>query len=257
MSTFILSDTSTNFTTINDSAVLDPNKQYEAALVYLSTYNSIPNVSAEKNNNKFTYSTDNGLAWKSITLDTGAYELEHVYHEIKRRIKENGDDESSIEITANISTFKSVVNIKNTSYQIDFREDQTIGSLLGFNKEVISFGYHKSSKKVDITVISSILINLDIITGSYVKGRLFPTIHSFYPNVPPGYVIIENPKPIYYPVSRHDVSRMRLWLTDQNGNSIDLDGEILTARIHVRETKNNVTNTILDILKEIKKYLFK
>ena len=45
MCTFILSNTSTDFTTVNDSATLDPNKKYEAALVYLSTYNSIPNIS--------------------------------------------------------------------------------------------------------------------------------------------------------------------------------------------------------------------
>jgi hypothetical protein len=253
---FILSNTSTDFTTINDSAVLDSAKQYEAALVYMSTYNSIPNVSG-KRNNKFTYSTDNGISWKSIALDTGAYELEDINNEIKRIIKENGDDEAAVEITANISTLKSVVNIKQTSYQVDFREDQTIGSLLGFDKEVLSFGYHKSPRKVDITFISSILVNLDIIMGSYVKGRLFPTVHSFYPNVPPGYAIIEEPRPIYYPVSRHDISRMRLWLTDQNGNPIDLADERLTVRIHLRETKQSVLNTILDNLKDIKKSLLK
>lgn len=251
---FILSNTSTDFTTINDSAVLDPNKKYEAALVYLSTYNSIPNVSW-KRNNKFTYSTDNGVSWKVINLDTGAYELEDINTEIKRRIKEDGDDEAAIEITANISTLKSVINIKRPGYQIDFREEQTLGSLLGFDKEVLSLGYHKSPKKVDITVISSILVNLDIITGSYVNGRLFPTIHSFYPNVPPGYAIIEEPKPIYYPVSRHDISRMRLWLTDQSGNPIDLAEERLTVRIHLRENKHSVLNTVLDNLKDIKKSL--
>ena len=93
--------------------------------------------------------------------------------------------------------------------------------------------------------------------GSYVKGQQFPTIYSFYPNVPRGYAIIEEPMPIYYPVSRDDLSRMRLWLTDQDGNSIDLAEERLTVRIHVRETKNTVLNSILDNLKDIKKSLLK
>lgn len=256
MCTFILSNTSTDFTTVNDSATLDPNKKYEAALVYLSTYNSIPNIS-ERKNNRFTYSNDNGGTWKSIDLDTGAYELEDLNCEIKRHIKANGDDEAAIEISANISTLKSIVNIEKAHYQVDFRVDHSIGSVLGFEKAVISSGYNMSNRKVDITFINSILVNLDIIMGSYNKGHQYPTIHSFHPNVPRGYAIIEEPTPIYYPVSRHDVSRMRLWLTDQDGNLIDLAEERLTVRIHVRETKNSVLNSILDNLKDIKKSLLK
>ena len=256
MYTFILSNTCTDFTTVNDYAMLDPNKKYEAALVYLSTYNSIPNVS-EKRNNIFTYSTDDGVSWKSIALDTGAYELEDINNEIKRRIKRNGDDEATLEITANISTLKSIVEIKKTSCKVNFGVDHSIGTLLGFGKETISFGYNSSPEKVDITLINSIFVNLDIVMGSYVKGQQFPTIHSFYPNVPRGYAIIEEPIPIYYPVSRNDLSRMRLWLTDQDGNSIDLAEERLTVRIHVRETKNTVLNSILDNLKDIKKSLLK
>jgi hypothetical protein len=39
---------------------------------------------------------------------------------------------------------------------------------------------------------------------------------------------------------------MRVWLTDQNGDLIDLRGETITIRIHVREIKPEY-----DILKEI------
>ena len=42
----------------------------------------------------------------NLALDTGAYELEDINNEIKRRLKANGDDEATIEITANISTLK-------------------------------------------------------------------------------------------------------------------------------------------------------
>jgi hypothetical protein len=84
--------------------------------------------------------------------------------------------------------------------------------------------------------------------GSYVNGSQSPTLYSFYPNVSPGYKIVERPNPslIYYPLSRHDISRMRVWLTDQNNNLIDLRGETITIRIHVREIKPDH-----DILKEV------
>mgnify|MGYP003406501026 FL=1 len=59
MSTFILSGNTSDFTTCHHSVNLDPNKKYEAALLSLDTYNSIPNITAGINN-VLSYSTDNG-----------------------------------------------------------------------------------------------------------------------------------------------------------------------------------------------------
>jgi hypothetical protein len=90
--------------------------------------------------------------------------------------------------------------------------------------------------------VNSILVNIDIIMGSYVNGSPSPAMYSFYPNVAPGYKIVERPNPslIYYPLSRHDISRMRVWLTDQNGNLVDLRGETVTIKIYLREVKNKM-----------------
>ena len=247
MVSFILSGNTSDFITCHDSLILDNTKKYEAALLSFDTYNSIPNITANKNN-IFKYSNDNGTTWKTITLNTGAYELQAMNDEIKRQIIVNGDDENAFSITANISRLTSIVNIENPSYKIDFSEDNSIGSILGFMKIIISHGYNESSNIVEIMQINSILVNIDIIMGSYVNGSQSPTLYSFYPNVSPGYKIVERPNPslIYYPLSRHDISRMRVWLTDQNKNLIDLRGETITIRIHVREIKPDH-----DILKEV------
>ena len=120
---------------------------------------------------------------------------------------------------------------------------------------VICHGYNVSPKIVDIMQVNSILVNIDIIMGSYVNGSSSPAIYSFYPNVAPGYMIVERPNPslIYYPVSRHDISRMRVWLTDQNGNLVDFRGETVTIRIHVREVKSRgVENDVLKAIFELK-----
>ena len=53
--------------------MLDSNKNYEAALLSLDPHNSIPNVSVNKNN-IFTYSTDKESTWKTVAINTGAYE---------------------------------------------------------------------------------------------------------------------------------------------------------------------------------------
>jgi hypothetical protein len=255
MTSFIVSGNTSDFTTCHNSVILDSNKMYEIALLSLDTYNSIPNITAEKNN-IFSYSIDNGETWKTIALNTGAYELAAINNEIKRQLVANGDSEVAIDITANVSRLTSIVSIENPSYKVDFGVKNSIGTVLGFGAEQIGPGYNESQNIVDIMQINSILVNIDIIMGSYVSGLPSPTLYSFYPNVAPGYKIVERPNPlIYYPVSRHDISRMRVWLTDQHGNLIDLRGETITLRIYIREVKlRSVQSDILNEIREIKKY---
>jgi len=64
MASFILSGNTSDFITSHDSVILDPNTNYEAALLSLDTYNSIPNISVSKNN-ILTYSTDAGISGKT------------------------------------------------------------------------------------------------------------------------------------------------------------------------------------------------
>jgi hypothetical protein len=248
---FILTGNSSNFTTCFNSIILDSNKQYEAALLSLDTYNSIPNIVEEKNN---VFKYYNGEAWKTINLSTGAYELNAINNEIKRQIIANDDSDSAIDITADVSTLRSIVTIDNLKYKVDFGVPNSIGSVLGF-ETVIGHGYNVSPKIVDIIQVNSILVNIDIIMGSYVNGSSSPAIYSFYPNVAPGYKIVERPNPslIYYPISRQDISRMRVWLTDQKGNLVDFRGETITIRIHIREVKlRSIESDILKVVKELK-----
>ena len=257
MWSFILSGNTSNFVTCHNSVILDPKKEYEAALLSLDIYNSIPNITKGKNN-VFKYSIDNGVTWKTIAFNTGAYELAAINEEIKRQLIVNGDDDEAIILTANISRLTSIVTIENQAYKIDFGVPNSIGSILGFGSVVIGHGYNESPNIVDIMQVNSILVNIDIIMGSYVNGSPSPAIYSFYPNVAPGYKIVERPNPslIYYPLSRHDISRMRVWLTDQNGNLVDTRGETITIRIYVREVKSrSIESDILKVVLAIKNYL--
>lgn len=126
-----------------------------------------------------------------------------------------------------------------------------MASLLGFNQIIINAGYNESSNIVDIMSINSILVNIDIIAGSYVKGVPSSAIYSFYPNVSSGFKIVEtpNPKLIFHPITRNDIRKLRVWLTDQDSNSVDLRGETLTVRILVREVQD-LQNVIKEYLKK-------
>ena len=250
MQTYIMSGATSRFTTkYSPSISLDPKKKYEAALLSIDLYNSIPNIT--ELNNAFRYTADNGQTWKTILLATGAYELSAINSEIQRKMALNGDydkvhSQYYVNITANLTTLKSIITISNNKYKVDFSVANSIGSVLGFTNEIIvgsgsnssgSVSYTESPNIVNIMQVNSILVNIDIIIGSYVNGFYLPTIYSFSPNVSPGYKIVERPTPslIFYPVSRYEIDHMKVWLTDQNNNDVDIRGEVITVRICIRE----------------------
>ena len=88
---------------------------------------------------------------------------------------------------------------------------------------------------VNILTIKNILVNIDIISGSYVNGSTQPTIYSFFPNVSPGYKIIENPHHLLCrPITSETIHSITVWLTDRNGNELNLR-ENLSMQFHLRE----------------------
>jgi len=79
-------------------------------------------------------------------------------------------------------------------------------------------------------------VNVDVIGGSYLNGRTQNTIYSFFPNVSPGYKIVEYPRNlVYLPVILDKINKMETVVTDQNGKKLNLCGENLAIRYHLRE----------------------
>src|SRR5207245_889667 len=202
---------------------------------------------------------DNGSKCKIITRSTGSYELSAINDEIQSQMIVNGDYDTSnnnfyIAITANTSKLSSVIEITNQTYKIDFTFENSIGQTLGFNKIILNYGYNESQNIVDIMKINSILVNIDIITGSYVNDSQFPVIYSFFPNVSPRHKIVKRPNTSlnYYPVNRSDISYIRLWLTDQDNKPVDIRCERITVIIIIREVIN-IKDEIKSALQELKK----
>ena len=98
---------------------------------------------------------------------------------------DKANDKDNIEISANTNTLRSEMFLNN-SYEVDFRKDKSINSLLEFHSNIYTSGFHESENMVNIFTINSILVNIDIISGSYVNGSAQPTIYSFFPDVSPG-----------------------------------------------------------------------
>ena len=138
----------------------------------------------------FYYSPGANTPRVDIIIPEGSYHVEDIKEFIQREMRKNdhydkANDKNNIEISANTNTLKSEMFLKN-NYEVDFRNDKTINSLLGFHSNLCTSGFHESVNMVNILTMNSILFNIDIISGSYVNGSTQPTIYSFFPDVPPG-----------------------------------------------------------------------
>ena len=247
MAKLTLSDNSTDFTKhLHSPITLDSDKNYEVAFLSLHTYNSLPNITEA--NNKFKYSNDKGKTWKIITLSKGAYEFDEINALIQREMQANGDYDKTnekyyIDLDYYKPTFKTILDISNEDYMVDFGIENSIGSTLGFtNKKYCrSYGIHQSPNIIDIEKVNSILVHCDLVIGSYVNSNKSNVMYNFTQKVSPGYKIIERPSPelIFLPVvSRPDIQSIRLWLTDQDNKPIDLMGEKITIDILIREKRH-------------------
>ena len=235
----IVSDDKTRFTTrFNPPIQLEKDLKYEIALINLETYYSFPNVDAS--NNYFRYSPDNGITWFEIYIDEGSYDIIDINDTIEQKMRQNGhydsaNEEYYITISANSNTLKSVLILEN-NYHVDFRPPISISKLLGFDHNIYTQDFQESENVVNILSINSLLVNLDIIAGSYLNGSTHNTIYSFFPNVSPGYKIMESPiNLIYLPVTLDTINSMEVSITDQDDNQLNLRGETLTMRFHIRK----------------------
>jgi len=204
------------------------------ALVNLETCYSFPNV--DSSNSVFRYSPGSQQRQRvGIRIPEGSYDLIDIAERIKISMKRNGHNGESIKITANTNTLKSVMEISN-DFIVDFRVRNSIASVLGFAERIYKEGIHESQNVVNILSINSIHVNVGIIGGSYVNGKTQNTIYSFFPNVSPGCKIVENPRSlVYLPVILDKINKTETVVTDQNGKHLNLCGENLTIRYHLRE----------------------
>jgi hypothetical protein len=211
---------------------LDAAKQYVLAIVNLETYNSFPNV--DSTNNQFDYMV--GKDQRKITIPEGAYEIADIASFLITALGREGQTDV-IEIIPNVNTLKCSLKIKKPNFSVSFVGDRTLRDLLGFEAKIYNYNDrpHEGTRNVDILKVNSILIHCDIIAGSYIDGENSPTLYSFFPNVSPGYKIVESPHNlIYLPVTTYVIREMRVWLTDQSNRSLNLRGETVTIRLHLK-----------------------
>ena len=171
------------------------NRQFKIAITFLTGYNGIFNVTDKNNQFFFLKSiTDDEDSYIIISIPPGVYEIESLNIEIKRIIIDQehyNEINYPFNIKPNFSTLGSIIEISSQGPVITFVPDDSIGSLLGFNKTTIFEEYNLSQNPVDILNFDNIFIETDIAKGMIFKGKRTGIIHNLTMDVNPGYKYIE------------------------------------------------------------------
>ena len=158
------------------------NKQFKIAVIFLTGYNGIFNVTNLNNKFYFMKSITDEDGYKIITIPPCAYELENLNNEIKRIIIDQGhytEVDYPFTIKPNFSTLGSIIEIYTQGPVITFVPDDSITNLLGFNRTTIYEEYKLSPNPVDILSFDNIFIECDIAQGMIFKGKRTGIIHNF------------------------------------------------------------------------------
>jgi hypothetical protein len=227
--TIILSNSATDFTTtFSPPIILPEGYKYELGLLNFDTYNSMPNVDDGCNSLKF--SIDNGITWQCIDIPQGAYEIEAITGYLH-----NENASKDFHFIPNFNTGKINLESALASTIYDFADKDSIGKILGFSNQLSGSKTYTSDRMVNISNVNQFLIQCDIIKGSTLNGKTMPVLYSFNPAVPPGYQINEKPLvPVYMPITTNRIDKIRIWITDQENNILNLRGENMTLRLHIR-----------------------
>ena len=211
---------------------LETSKNSKICLLGFQTNNSIPNITEKCNKIGFVYKMDKDLTLLDVySLPIGSYELSDIEATIKRILS---DSKVSFELKANNNTLKCEMLC---SIFVDLTMPNNIGSLLGFKSKLYDANVkHVSDTLVNITETNCIYIESNLVMGSFNNGKQCHTIHEFYPNVPPGYKIVEVPRHlVFYPLNTTSITRASIILKNQNNELIDLRGEPVSVRLLIQD----------------------
>lgn len=224
-----------DFTVYYQNVSLDPESEYEIALLRFECWYSWPNIDASIYGNA-TWRYNDGTTWSGqLTIPTGMYSISDLETYIQETITSLGDNGSNISLTPNYSTLKLQIGIAN-NYALDLSIGR-LCSLLGFESQIISTT-SVSESTVDITNgITAIHLHCSLVGGSYHMESASDIIHTFTPLSPPGTLLsIEPYTPVYLPLSEVGaINQMRVRVSDQNNNTLSLRGEHCSYTLHVRK----------------------
>jgi hypothetical protein len=213
---------------------LNENANHVIQLTDFVGWSNFPNV--DKTNNKFYYKTAAKDPFKTLTVPSGAFNLDNYNWEIKKLIKSNGDNPDNITISGDAAQSKAIVTLKG-GYQVLFKKDKTWRSRLGFDAvDLDKDGENFSQNNANITDILNILIHCSLASGYYINGKASNIIYSIPNEQAPGTIItIREHKKIRCFLNTKVFDEIRIKFTDQDLRPITFNKENVSVEIHIEQ----------------------
>lgn len=207
---------------------------FEVALINGNFWYSWFNISASQGNNTVRWSKNSGSTYTTIIIPDGSYQLTDINTYIQTSITANGGTGASIAITPNFTILQCVVTLAS-GYYLDLSVS-SLNILLGFPSAIVTTT-QSGGNLVDITNgVNSVIINSDLVSGSFINGQTSSALYQFVPTSPPGSNLSIQPYyPIYLPLAdQTQIQRVRLFITDQQNRTLNLNKQPVTVLLHVR-----------------------
>lgn len=221
---------------------LQSDRSYTLGLVGLYTSHTVHNI--YEGNNKFYYGKDS-----SVTIPTGAYEIEEINNYLQKQIARNWkkgitSKQRNVKettpnnlflLTANNNTLKCEIE---SLHEINFKKPANIGRMLGFSTRILKANtLHESDLDVNIISTNNIFVQTNITAGAYLNNRLSHSIFEFNLDVEPGYSVVKEPSHvIYFPLSVSEIDNITIQLVDHIGDLVKLAEDTYTSvRLELKE----------------------
>ena len=179
----------------------------------------------------------------TAVMEPGLYDLDHLTAELGRQFLLNSVPQDLFVLVPDQASQKSVIQFNYSGIQLDFTSGQTFRSLLGFDSRLVPLGgqttgvqFEKSDIIASFNQIDYLLIHSDLVSrGIQINNTYTNTIAQLLINVAPGSQIVSNPfNPPEIPANELIAEKrkgIRFWLTDQDNNLVDTQGELFSCRL--------------------------
>lgn len=199
------------------------------------------------NNGEFSRVRGGTVENYELTIPTGLYDLSGLNQAIQRELENSlakTDPSVLFSLSPDEPTNKVQIRFNYDNVSIDFTRPNTLREILGFNSQILgpfpTVPFNRLADNVArFNSVNFLIIHSDLTpTGIRFNNTYNQALCKIQINVSPGSQILYNP---YNPakIQVPDMigairSTLRMWITDQNNNRINTNGEYWSARLVLR-----------------------
>ena len=230
-------------TTFTKPLKLSDKMKNEVAVRLIEMTYSWFNIAQSFGNNQIKYSRNNGTDWETITFIDGMYSYDDIDNYIKKYMKSQNhhpDDDPEkygINLYFILSTYRILIEL-HKDYQVDLTNSD-FRKLIGFDSKIVTSTEYGTNLPDITRGVDEVHVNCDKVTDSITDGQSSNTlavipVQDFVRSLPFTY----NIRPIIYSqLSSNWISSMRFYVTDSDGNPIDLNKVDWYIELIIKSTK--------------------